>query len=269
MEATKFDDPKLASQAFVHAELDDDKMISLQLGIQSGNLKTDLALISPICRKLALRTSFNKTSELCLFVVLAICIHVLVLYLLNTTVKVPNSTQKAPKIHATLYHLPKILTVEKDIVTKSEDAKEAERTLTNSDVLKPLQTQTHSVVKKASTNIVDSNKQISTQTQKKARTPLSATETLSALAEQVREKSLESSFNDWHEKHINRKNHLPKSSGKYLKPEDVAELTLKSKKVDCNGAIGKSAAVISGLLGGRIKCDRLPSLNEFIEKDLK
>lgn len=63
------------------------------------------------------------------------------------------------------------------------------------------------------------------------------------------------------------KNTIPRSTGKYFAGDDeIAEIKLKKAQVDCKNQAGKAVVMLGKLLGGRIECESLKGLKEFLEK---
>jgi len=94
----------------------------------------------------------------------------------------------------------------------------------------------------------------------------SSLNSLQSLREKISQQSYNQSANDHYQASVERKNFIPRSATKFKQLAEAKPVTIK---VDCDNTFNKGMMIMSGLLGGGIKCNSFNGSQRFIDKRLE
>ncbi|MDO6427528.1 hypothetical protein Q4489_10910 [Thalassotalea sp. 1_MG-2023] len=214
----------------------------------------------PILPELSNSPASKSKNDSYFFIFLALSVHVFLIYLLMTTTIKLEPIQRPTIIKASLFYPTHIKPKKKNNIVESIEAPQSERQVTQKHVPMPPIRQS---------KVKYSNKSLPPAKLKDKLTTSLSSKSLSSLVDKVKKQSLDKSLADWTHDRLAKESSIAKSHGKFQIKGDISELKLKRKTVDCANTLSKSAAILSGLLGGRIKCERPPSLTKFLENKQK
>jgi hypothetical protein len=248
LKACRLDDERLQVPFLSHVS-ETDKRLQLSFGVFATKEMNH--------KSLSKEKFINVPLLFCILV-----IHVIGFYLLfslTSTEHIP-AQHTPPKINATLYYRPKPVEVLPTPVKHQ-----------NKTIKKVLTTQKKTatyVKKKLNSNLIKELKltkdKLSVNSSNNKTMAFSALET---LRNSIAKQSVENSSLDALNAYSKNKNFISKSNNKFLPSIDyVEEIKLQTKKVDCTSKVHKGISVVSGLMGGRIKCYSTPSLKDFLER---
>ena len=173
--------------------------------------------------------------------------------------------KKAKPIQATLYYPPvkKQLPIEVEgVAPKQEQVKprtekvKATKTITKVTKKTPLKNEKAKILSKQSVTKTAETSDSSTNS--------ISQDALDKLHQRLNKQARDNSNNDSYNQYIKDKNTIAPSITKFNQlPEPKAE----TREVDCNASAFSTAVVVaSNLLGGSIRCNRMPNLKEFLKK---
>lgn len=185
----------------------------------------------------------------------SILIHVLILYLLlriTTSINKNTPQQTIPIISAQLLYknkkvVPDVKSSKTTVIqTANQISKNAElKNSKNMEVLsEKSQVKEPLVVKKK----------------------VDALSSLKSLRENINSKIYHQNAKQAYKEYIANKNFIPRSTTKFNKLPEAKAVNIE---VNCNSAVNKSLSVLSGLLGGSIKCTSFNGSQKFIDARLE
>ncbi|NQY35989.1 MAG: hypothetical protein HRT37_13660 [Alteromonadaceae bacterium] len=193
----------------------------------------------------------------------SVFIHVAVLYaLLNITPTIaPPLQKKVIKIISAKLFYKK----ESSTTVVEQKVKVSERSNEQSNIKKTDTTTTTTTSQSKAKSVIDpldkikttKNKNSEVKTHKNTTTRrVSAQNSLQSLREQLNNQIRDQSAKEYYKAFVESKNFIPRSTTKF---KQLPEAKAVDVKINCDSAFNKGVKIISGLLGGSIKCN-IPKL---------
>jgi hypothetical protein len=102
--------------------------------------------------------------------------------------------------------------------------------------------------------------------QKATKQKFSRLNSLQSLREKMNQQTYKQSANDHYQAFVASKNFIPRSATKFNQLAEAKPVTIK---VDCDNTFNKGMMIVSGLLGGGIKCNSFNGSQKYIDKRLE
>jgi hypothetical protein len=199
--------------------------------------------------------------------IFSIIIHLLLFGILSlqfskTEISVKPKKSKVKPIQATLYFPP--IKRQKSIIIKPVSIKQLKKKLTKRIAVASLSTRkvikrlTKAKIEQQATNIILTSK---------TSTKSIAQRSLDKLKKRLNAQALKYSQKDHLNQYITDKNSVAASVTKF---NQLTEAKAKIKEVDCNSSgLNTAIMVLSGFMGGSIRCNRMPDLQAFLDRRTK
>ncbi|WP_448564307.1 hypothetical protein [Thalassotalea ganghwensis] len=243
----------------------------------------DIALVN---KNIDVRVTRNSSSTKPAgnYLSLAIALHIAVLLVLVNLNKIKESKDlkisnvyQEPSIKATLYQYSpptnkvkkehvNTLAVKTDDVTKDNLTKSESENRNKNDELKNKRLISASNTQSTNNAAVNKQRNLSNANPSQKTSPRFSKKMMSQLKDRYRAQMLDSLTQESYQDYHNKGKQMSQSITKYSPSADkLPELRLKDKQVDCQSAMTQGAAVVSELLGGRLKCNSTPNLRKFLQ----
>lgn len=208
------------------------------------------------------------------YAVIVLLLHALLLFVLNNTVTVSQITPieyEAP-IKATLYFPPKVNEVtekEKPVIET-----EPEKVVEEATAVDPItEVNTETVLDKVVHKLTETPKEVKNKdlSPKESPAPVIPNRNVSnrslrnlkkSISQQMQEQALKQSYDEY----IESRNSIPKSVNKFIPEGEAPEFKVKKTYVDCSNVAVKGLKILSGILGGTMRCNTSPALKEFLKE---
>jgi len=207
--------------------------------------------------------TFHRSTVISSAFVYSVVIHILLLLaLLTITPKLEAPQKQIIKIISAklLYKKPTPAPVEQakeSVVQKSkiETRKKPTEKLNKNKIMKEIEPAIKNEGEKKENNTPRVTKQ-----------KFSSFNSLQSLRERVNQQSYKQSANDHYQATVKSKNVIPRSTTKF---KQLAEAKAVTIRVNCDNALNKGMMIMSGLLGGSVKCNSFNGSKKFIDERLE
>ncbi len=206
----------------------------------------------------------SKDFSAFLYSVIIHTVVLLVLLSISPTVIKPVSPKVIKTISAKLFSSKKVASVTNEQDNKNPKHFNGPKIVkTNDKIIKEVDVK--KAVKSLANNKVDINKTSAAETLAVKKQKFSSFSSLKSLQGSISEKSFKESADIAYKEYVESRNFIPKSTTKLNQIPEAKPVTVE---LNCNSTFNKGMKILSGMLGGSIKCKSYNGSQKFIDARL-